>query len=69
MTGIWQRDTAFFDAYHRRSRDREGFLGWLDEWVYGPADHAAYLARLGDRLERLRITGSAPAAAANFAAM
>ena len=69
MTGVWQRDTAFFDDYHRRSRDRAGFLGWLDEWVYGPADHAAYLARLGDRLERLRITGSAPAAAANFAAL
>jgi glutaconate CoA-transferase subunit A len=68
MTGFWQRDTAFFDEYHRRSRDRDGFLDWLDEWVLRPADHAAYLARLGDRLDRLRIRGSAPAAAANFAA-
>ena len=68
MTGVWRRDTDFFTEYHRRSRDRDGFLRWLEEWVIGPADHAAYLARLGGRLDRLRITGSAPAAPVNFAA-
>ena len=68
MTGVWQRDTAFLDEYHRRSRERDGFLAWLDEWVLEPAGHPAYLARLGDRLGRLRIKGSAPSPPANFAA-
>ncbi len=68
MTGRWRRDNAFFTDYHRRSRDREGFLAWLDEWVLGVADHDAYRAKLGDRLEELRIKGWAPSAPANYAA-
>src|SRR5262249_42743860 len=52
MTGVWQRDTDFFNDYHRRSRERDGFLAWLEEWVLAPADHAAYLDKLGDRLDR-----------------
>jgi glutaconate CoA-transferase subunit A len=68
MTGTWQRDTGFFNDYHRRSRTREGFLDWLQEWVLAVPDHAAYRAKLGARLERLRIRQSAPSAAANFGA-
>lgn len=68
MTGIWKRDTAFFTEYHGRSRDRDGFLAWLDEWVLGLPDHAAYRAKLGVRLDELRIRGRAMAAPANFAA-
>ncbi len=68
MTGLWRRDTEFFDAYHRQSRDRDGFLAWLRDWVLDLPDHAAYRAKLGPRLQALRITGSAPAAPANFAA-
>jgi glutaconate CoA-transferase, subunit A len=68
MTGVWQRDTEFFNEYHRRSRDRDGFLGWAEEWVLDPPDHAAYLAKLGRRLDGLRIKGSRLAAPANFAA-
>ena len=68
MTGVWQRDTEFFNEYHRRSRERDGFLDWLQEWVLGPADHAAYLAKLGARLDGLRIKSSRLAAPANFAA-
>lgn len=68
MTGRWQRDNDFFNDYHRRSRSREGFLEWLDEWVLGLPDHAAYREKLGAGLERLRIVGAAPAAETNFAA-
>lgn len=66
MTGCWKRDTEFFDDYHRRSRTREGFLAWLDEWVLSVADHEAYRSRLGGRLEELRIKGSAPSAPAEY---
>ena len=67
MTGRWQRDTVFFNDYHACSRDRAGFLAWLDEWVLGAADHEAYRARLGARLEDLRIKGQALSEPANFA--
>jgi len=67
LTGCWKRDNAFFNEYHRRSREREGFLAWLDEWVLAFLDHAAYRARLSERLENLRIKGSALSAPANFA--
>ena len=68
MTGRWRRDNAFFAEYHRVSRTRDGFLAWLDEWVLGVPDHAAYRAKLGARLDDLRIAGSAPAAATDYAA-
>ena len=68
MTGCWRRDNAFFHDYHRQSRDPEGFRAWLDEWVLGVPDHAAYRAKLGSQLEDLRIVGSALSVAANYAA-
>ena len=68
MTGCWRRDNAFFHDYHRRSRSREGFLAWLDEWVFSLPDHAAYRAKLGRQLDDLRIVGKAPSVAANYAA-
>jgi glutaconate CoA-transferase subunit A len=69
MTGRWQRDNAFFHDYHRRSRSREGYLAWLDEWVLGLPDHAAYRAKLGSRLAGLEITTQAPSEPANYAAV
>lgn len=68
MTGCWRRDNDFFHDYHRRSRRRDGFLAWLDEWVLGVPDHAAYRDKLGRRLDDLRIKRDAPSAAANYAA-
>ncbi len=68
MTGRWSRDSDFFNDYHRRSREREGFLEWLGEWVLDIPDHAAYRAKLGRRLEELRIKGEAPSASVNWAA-
>lgn len=67
MTGCWKRDNGFFNDYHQRSREREGYLAWLDEWVLPLPDHAALRAKLGSRLDGLRIKGAALAAPANFA--
>jgi len=66
MTGRWRRDNAFFEAYHRESRTRDGFLAWLDEWVLGVPDHAAYRAKLGAQFDDLRIADSAPAATTHY---
>ncbi len=67
MTGCWKRDNTFFNDYHQRSRDREGYLAWLEEWVLSLPDHASLRAKLGTRLDDLRIKGTALAAPANFA--
>ncbi len=68
MTGLWRRDNEFFNDYHARTREREGFLAWLKEWVLDVPDHAAYRAKLGARLERLRVKETRLAAPVNFAA-
>ena len=67
MVGYWQRDSEFFNDYHQRSRTSEGFAAWLEKWVLGIPDHEAYRAKLGARLEALRIRGQALSVPANYA--
>ncbi|MGH9337768.1 MAG: CoA transferase subunit A, partial [Vicinamibacteria bacterium] len=53
--GCYRRDHDFFHTYHQRSRTRQGFLEWLDEWVLSLEDHEAYSRRLGsERIDSLR---------------
>jgi glutaconate CoA-transferase, subunit A len=68
LIGRWKRDNAFFHDYHTETREPADFARWCDAWVRNLPDHGAYLAKLGSRLEDLRILGDAPAAPANYAA-
>jgi glutaconate CoA-transferase subunit A len=53
--GYYDRDNAFYLAWDRIARDPETLQGWLDEWVYGLANHAEYVQKWGDaHWERLR---------------
>ena len=55
--GYYDRDNAFYLEWERISRDAATLAAWLDEWVYGVADRATYLEKLGqDRLMALRPT-------------
>jgi glutaconate CoA-transferase subunit A len=47
VQGYYNRDHAFYQEYHRASREAEGFRVWLENWVTGVADRQAYLERLG----------------------
>ena len=67
LIGRWRRDNGFFHDYHKETRETDGFARWCDAWVRGLPDHAAYRAKLGARLEELRIRGDAPSAPANYA--
>lgn len=67
MAGRWNRDNVFFNDYHARSREIDGYKAWLKEWVQGLPDHAAYRAKLGAQFEALRIKGWEPSAPANYA--
>lgn len=51
VQGYYDRDNAFYLDWGQRSRSQEETEAWLEEWVYGVTDRAAYLAKLGE--ERL----------------
>ncbi len=54
VQGYYDRDNQFYLAWDELSRDTATTEAWLDEWVYGVADRAAYLEKLGQgRLEEL----------------
>jgi glutaconate CoA-transferase subunit A len=67
VQGRYNRDHAFFHEYHVATRTQAGMQTWLDEWVYGPPDRAAYLAKLGaERWGALAPQRSLPAAAVDY---
>jgi glutaconate CoA-transferase subunit A len=55
VQGYCNRDHAYYHDYHVRTRTREGFANWLEEWVMALPDRAAYVQKLGP--ERLRGLG------------
>ncbi|GHF25423.1 3-oxoadipate--succinyl-CoA transferase subunit A [Amycolatopsis deserti] len=46
--GYYDRDNAFYRSWSGISRDKEKLAAWMAEWVHGTADHAEYVAKLGD---------------------
>ena len=67
VQGYYGRDHAFFSEYHSATRARDGFIKWLDEWVSGVPDRAAYVHKLGQRLDALRPSQARLAASVNYA--
>lgn len=53
--GYYDRDMAFYLEWDRLARDPETLRSWLDTWVFGVPDRAAYVERWGrERLDALR---------------
>jgi glutaconate CoA-transferase, subunit A len=46
LQGHWRRDHAAYRDYARRSRTRQGFEEWLDEWVLSVADRREYMSKV-----------------------
>ncbi|MCC7164784.1 MAG: CoA transferase subunit A [Anaerolineae bacterium] len=65
VQGAYDRDNAFYVEWDTISRETATLNAWLDEWVYGLADRAAYVQKMRDRLEQLR-PGDAFAAPINY---
>jgi len=51
--GYYDRDNAFYVAWEGISRDAVKLRAWLDEWVFGVGDRAAYMERQVGLRERL----------------
>lgn len=66
VQGYWKRDHAFMRAYAERSRTRDGFRRWLEEWVLELPDRATYVKKLGG-IDRLRIRGRRESVPVNYA--
>jgi glutaconate CoA-transferase subunit A len=67
VPGYYGRDHAAFGEYHAASRERDGFLSWLQQTVLDVPDQATLLSHLGARFERLRPTSARLAAAVDYA--
>lgn len=44
--GYYERDNRFYQAWDPIARDRDSFTAWIDTYIRGTADFAAYQAKL-----------------------
>ncbi|MGH7811980.1 MAG: CoA transferase subunit A [Candidatus Binatia bacterium] len=55
VQGYYDRDNDSYLAWDKLSQDQAAVLAWLDEWVYGIENHAAYVRKIGqDRFDKLK---------------
>jgi glutaconate CoA-transferase subunit A len=47
VQGYYDRDNESYLAWDKLSQDHAAVLAWLDEWVYGLKNHAAYVRKYG----------------------
>jgi glutaconate CoA-transferase subunit A len=67
VQGYYKRDDALFRQYHEQTKSQADTRAWLERWVYGLRDHAAYVSLLGKcRLDELAVKHHAYAAPADF---
>jgi glutaconate CoA-transferase, subunit A len=64
VQGYFKRDHPFYRDYAERSRSREGYEGWLHEWVLDVPDRATYLQQID--VDSMRIKEHRPSAPADF---
>jgi glutaconate CoA-transferase, subunit A len=67
VQGYYKRDDAFFRQYHEQTKTKADSDAWLERWIHGIADRAAYLSQLGVcRVEELAVKQHAYAAPTDF---
>jgi glutaconate CoA-transferase subunit A len=66
VQGAYDRDNRFYREWDAISRDEATTRAWLDDWVHGVPDRAAYLEKLGpERMSDLR-PGPAPSGSVDY---
>jgi glutaconate CoA-transferase subunit A len=68
VQGYYDRDNAFYLRWYDISKDRASTEDWLDEWVYGVANRAQYVERMGAETWKRLQAGDAWADAVNYGA-
>jgi len=64
--GYYDRDNRFYLAWDAISRDPAVLDRWLDEWVFGLADHGEYAAKLGETRRQELTPPPAPSGAVDY---
>lgn len=64
--GYYDRDNAFYRAWSHISKDPSRLREWMAEWVYGTADHAEYVAKLGEEFWSGLAVGEAMSLPVNY---
>ena len=55
VQGYYDRDNESYIAWDKLSQDHAAVEAWLNEWVYGLENHAAYVLKLGQNyLDKLK---------------
>jgi glutaconate CoA-transferase subunit A len=55
VQGYYDRDGDFYLRWDELSQDHDQTMRWIDEWIYGVANRAGYVAKMGAAVwERLR---------------
>jgi len=66
VQGYYDRDNEFYLQWDKTSRDEAALQTWLEEWVYGVQDRAAYLEKLGSETWERLAPGEAMASPVNY---
>jgi len=64
--GYYDRDNRFYLEWDRIAKDPETLEAWLDEWVYGLANHREYLEKYGDAYWDALRPGAAPSGEVDY---
>ena len=66
--GYYDRDNDFYLQWDKLSESPESIRAYLDDWVYGVKDRAAYCEKLGPELQARLQVPSRPAAPVDYGA-
>lgn len=64
--GYYDRDNAFYLKWDQVSREKQTVQAYLDEWVYGVQDRAAYWQKLGPEVHAQLQVASRPSETVNY---
>ena len=64
--GYYDRDNAFYLNWDKISSDKDSVHAYLDEWVFGVEDRAAYWQKLGPEIHNHLQVASRPSETVNY---
>jgi glutaconate CoA-transferase, subunit A len=64
--GYYDRDNRFYLEWDRIAKDQDTLDAWLEEWVYGLANHREYVEKYGDAYWDALRPGEAPSGEVDY---
>ena len=64
--GYYDRDNEFYVSWDDITKEHESTMEWMEEWVYGVEDRAAYVRKLGPEMVKRLLPKPAHAAPVDY---